>query len=106
MNDSGNIQKILQDAPFEDHFDLNLYTVYDAKTAEFDRPLPFKSHGEAVRSFVMALKNKDTIIGQFPQDYALFHTASFSGQSGIIKPLPAPTEIISGLEAAKIGEKS
>ena len=68
-----------------------MYAVYDEKT-QFHLP-PFTAHNnsDALRQIKRLLFQGESIFQQFPEDYKLYHIASYNDATGVIeskKPVP------------------
>lgn len=61
-----------------------VYSVFDKKTGSWDNPFTARTHGEAERMFSGALKDNQTLIGQYPEDFSLWHVGTFDPVSGIV----------------------
>lgn len=70
--------------------------VFDLATETFARPF-FVSHpGQAMRSFMDELKNKDSELGKHPGDYELFEVGSYDDANGQFTTPPAPVRLLRG----------
>ncbi len=63
---------------------LNLYTIYDAKTHAYDRIMSAQADGEALRIFKDLAVSADHPIGQHPEDYSLFRIGTYDNQTATI----------------------
>lgn len=66
---------------------LNAYSVYDNKALVYGVPFFAPTDGSAIRSFRSAANDKDTTIGNHPNDFSLFHVGGFDDQSGGVSTL-------------------
>lgn len=80
---------------------MKLFSVYDAKAEQYSVPFSERTHESARRSFVVAVRDKETPVGRFPADYALFVVGSFDEETGVVTPAISPTLIFTGVEAAR-----
>lgn len=62
---------------------LNLYSIKDERT-EYNAPFTSKNNAEAERSFATLAQDKETTIGRFPEDYALYLIGNMDMDKGII----------------------
>lgn len=70
---------------------LLLFAVFDSATKLFLPPFECRTIEEAVRRFRATVNHPDAgNIGQFPEDYTLFHLGEFDQQSGEMVSLPTP----------------
>lgn len=78
---------------------MKLFSVYDSKAEMYSAPFVERTHETARRSFLAAVRDDKSAVGQYPHDYALFVIGSFDDTSGVITPAKAPTMVWSGTEA-------
>lgn len=61
-----------------------LYSVFDKKSGSWEKPFAARTHGEAERMFQSAANDKQTIIGQYPEDFSLWCVGNFDPHTGTI----------------------
>lgn len=61
-----------------------IFTVYDSKSEVYSKPFMLKTKGEAMRGFVDVSNDKESAIGQHPEDYSLFEIGEFDDGSANI----------------------
>jgi hypothetical protein len=61
-----------------------MYSVYDAKAATFQSPWFSMNNGTALRSFMEACEDKNTILNRFPDDFMLMNIGTFDDQEGVV----------------------
>jgi len=71
-----------------------IYSVRDSKAEVYLQPFLQKTHGEAERSFLRLAKDDKTNVGQFPEDFDLYHVGSFDDQTGVIENLATPQHVV------------
>lgn len=76
---------------------LIAFSVYDTATETFGRPFFVPHAGAATRSFLDELKNKDSALGQHPNDYELFDCGSFDDQTGTFSATQ-PVRVLRGAD--------
>lgn len=59
-----------------------LYSVHDVKADAFDRPFPATNDAVAVRMFMSACQDANSLMHQHPGDYALYCLGQFDDYSG------------------------
>lgn len=81
-----------------------LYSILDVKANAFGRILEARTDDEAVRTFLMIIQQStgNDLLGQFPQDFALYRLADFNQVTGDLVPDVQPYHLISGLEAVQM----
>lgn len=84
---------------------MKLFSVYDSKGESYSAPFSERTHETARRAFMVAVRDKETPVGRFPDDFALFVVGSFDENTGVITPATAPTIIFTGTEAKREGEE-
>lgn len=57
-------------------------SVFDEATQIFGRPVFVRAQGEALRSFMDEAQNKESAIGQHPNDYELYQMGFFDDGTG------------------------
>ena len=75
-----------------------MYCIFDAAANVFYDPMSYNLVTEALRVFEAILRSKDSNIGMFPQDYALYKIGSFNTISGALIPLKEPSRVVSATE--------
>ena len=63
---------------------FKLFSVYDTKSKLYSHPAFFKTHGEAMRAFMEACKNKESTLGKYPEDFVFFMLGEFDEETGLI----------------------
>lgn len=63
-----------------------MYSVLDKKSGSWESPFCARTHGEAERIISGVVNDPQTIIGQYPEDFSLWHIASFNPVSGEVIP--------------------
>ena len=82
---------------------LHVYSIYDVKSGVFDRLFCLNSDGEAVRVFGDLVNNKETTIGQHPEDFVLYLFGFFDNSEGQLEVTDKKV-IISGPEVWREGD--
>lgn len=75
---------------------LELFTVRDVKAEVYLPPFTFRHKGEAVRAFEQSLQDRNTTMGQFPQDYVLFRLGTYDDVSANFDLHAVPEFIMNG----------
>lgn len=61
---------------------MNMYSIRDIKAGVFSQPF-FAAHDVvAIRMFQGALRSKDTLLSEYPEDYALYRIGVFNERNG------------------------
>ena len=76
---------------------INTYAVYNVVAETFAKPMYIQTDAEAERAFLQACLNKETSLGQFPDDYALFKNGSYNDDNGMHEAR-IPQRMCTGLE--------
>lgn len=69
---------------------LEVFAVYDSTVALYSKPFYSRSKGEALRSWVHIANDSESSIYKNPEDYTLFHMASFEEKTGLFTNLEQP----------------
>lgn len=77
---------------------LEVYSVHDAAVGAFNRPLFFRSRGEAIRSFADAVAVPENGFSRSAKDYAFYHIADFDDMTGKITALELPYRVCGALD--------
>lgn len=82
-------------------FDSRIYSIYDVKSGMYGPAMTFINDQTAIRSFQEMLTTPDSnsLLSLYPADYILFCLGCLNQQTGLIESLPAPMNVISGMEA-------
>lgn len=64
---------------------MNLYAVYDTKAQAYGMLFPCSADGVAMRHFAEKAKDKNSVIGKYPEDHVLFHLGVYDDESGKIE---------------------
>lgn len=75
-----------------------VYSVFDSKISAHLQPMFCLTEGQAIRSFSDAVMDDKTSLFLHPHDYSLFQIGEFDQHSGMLFPLTAPIQIITGSE--------
>lgn len=71
-----------------------IFTVRDTKVNAFDsRLLVQKTTDEALRTFQSIAQDQNTMVGKYPNDFALFELGEFDDASGSFFIHPAPINL-------------
>lgn len=65
-----------------------LYSIYDSKAKLYFRPFTARTRGEALRLFQQAANDKQTQIGEYPEDFILFEIGEFNDSNGNLTAEP------------------
>lgn len=76
---------------------MKLFSILDVKSGIFLRPFTETNTVSAIRGFELAVnKGGDSVIAQYPDDFALMELAHFDDQTGKIESHQAPVNIATG----------
>lgn len=80
---------------------LVVCTIYDSAAGAYAQPLYFRSKGEAIRSFIDAVKDEKGPFARHAKDYTFMQCGVFDDQTGIFEMMDVgkPVPVISALEA-------
>lgn len=80
----------------------NFYQIYDLVAESLiGPPLVEKNKGPAIRAFTDILADKNTTLGQHPDDYELRFIAIQDESTGALQPVTPPQTIATGAEWAE-----
>lgn len=69
---------------------LQIFSLFDKKGGFYTAPFFVRAEGEASRLVAQRANDPQHPIGQFPDDFALYHLGSFDDQSGEMNLMPKP----------------
>lgn len=72
-------------------------SVYDKKTGLYDQPLCVRHVGEAIREWSIVKEDKQTKFGRNPEDFDLYHIASYNEQTAQFENHVPPRHLDSGV---------
>lgn len=78
---------------------FGLYSIKDAKTG-FMTPVLEQGDPAALRNFSAAVNQSDSLLHQYPNDFALYKVANFDTDTGI-DPVLAPILIVDASEVLR-----
>lgn len=78
---------------------VNMYAVYDAKAAVFQKPFFFANDDVAMRAFAGIMANPDDPMARFPEDFVLHEVGSWDDDLGAVIGVETPRSIANGLQA-------
>lgn len=82
--------------------ELKIVAVRDNAIGAFGNPIFVRARGEAMRSFVDEVNNKDSAMNRHPKDYDLFEIGSFDTEHGRITSLEFPEPIAKGSDVISV----
>jgi hypothetical protein len=71
---------------------LKFYSIRDGKSETYNKPFTEVSNGVALRNFMTAMENEDSMIKKYPEDFSLWQVGQFDETTGEI--IPANPECI------------
>ena len=77
---------------------LGIFSVRDAKSETFHRPMPATTKGEALRGFMDEASDPQSIIYKHKEDFFLYQLGHFDETNGMIKPFETPLCLGGALE--------
>lgn len=76
---------------------VNAYCILDTKAKVYNSPYFLINDQVAVRQFQLVIKDPESMISKYPEDYRLYKTGTFDMLTGKIESLDVPLEIAHGL---------
>lgn len=74
--------------------ELSIYSIRDSKANAFLLPWFKKTEPEAVRAFAQLIKDPQSLVATFPEDFDLYETGKYSDVTGLVTPLETPRHIV------------
>lgn len=83
-----------------------MVSVFDKVSGKFGTPVTIDNDASAIRAFKDMVFNKNTLVGQHPEDFILYKVGYFDTDTGVIysKFDKEADVLISGFEANAINE--
>lgn len=84
-------------AKVEEKRDLEVYSIYDNVTQQYNIPSYYMNQFEAIRTTERMFKDprhKESLLVTNSEDYSLFHIGFFDRKTGSIEPLKAPKRVL------------
>lgn len=75
-------------------FSVLVFSVLDVKVGCFSQPVFFKTEALAVRSFTAAVREGNSDLSRFSEDYSLFELGSFDEEKGVFMNNRAPRQVV------------
>nr|QJB19352.1 MAG: nonstructural protein [Microvirus sp.] len=64
-----------------------IFTIYDSKVESYSPPFYARSVAEGIRTITSTLKNAESQLSQYPEDFSLYHIGTFCDESANIELL-------------------
>jgi len=78
------------------------YAVYDKKAEAFMNPFGSRTNGEAIRSFMDAVRDANSPFHKYPEDFYLARIGEWNDATGkLVSADDEPIAIIGGLDCVK-----
>jgi len=74
--------------------ELRAYTIRDTKAEAFGAPFFQKTHGEAERNFTALVRDSQSMLYKFPDDYDLYYLGTYNDADGKFTLLDAPEHLL------------
>lgn len=75
-----------------------IYAVYDKKAMFFSSPMAFDHLPQATRQFEAEVKNTNSQLNHYPEDFALYQIAEYDEMKGLLRSLDTPKHICDASE--------
>lgn len=79
---------------------INVYSLYDGKSAVFAHPFFMANDATALRGFSDAVNGGDGLLSKHPEDFNLYLIGTFDDAVGKLEPL-APVELLATAASLK-----
>lgn len=78
-----------------------IYSIYDVKAGMYGPAMSFVNDATAIRAFqeMICSGDNNSLLALYPADYILFCIGTYDQSAGLLTALPAPNNIISGMQA-------
>lgn len=72
---------------------FKLYSVFDVKATTFAAPFILQNDAIAIRSFAAAVKDPESMLSKYPEDYILYCIGTFDPDSSVIDSFAKPVHL-------------
>lgn len=79
-----------------------VFAIRDVKSDSYGPLVAVASVGIARRTFLEAVRQPNSPLGQYPEDFMLYELGSYDAQSGAIDGLPVPVLVMTAIEALEV----
>lgn len=66
---------------------LMIFALFDHKGASFGTPMVSRTEDEMKREITTHIRNGNSMLADYPEDFTLFHIGDYSASTGEIKPV-------------------
>lgn len=81
---------------------LIMCAVYDIKAESYGRPICVTAKGLAIRAFLDELKNPESSLSRYPDDFRLFELGEYDESTGSFDSLVQPALLMDGATAKSL----
>lgn len=67
---------------------LQAFSIFDAKSGAFSAPFFAFNAAVAQRNVAAGVREGDSLLSRFPEDYQLYHVGSFDDGTGVLQAIP------------------
>jgi len=71
----------------------NVFSVFDSKAGSYAQPFYSPTIGSAIRAFIGAISDPNTMLSKHPSDFSLMHLGSFDDDTGLFTNLQVPLNL-------------
>lgn len=71
----------------------NVFSVFDSKAGSFAQPFYSPTIGSAIRAFIGAIGDPNTMLAKHPGDFSLMHLGAFDDDTGLFTNLQVPLNL-------------
>lgn len=78
---------------------MKYFAIYDEKIQCYQNPVPFRTQGEALRTFMDTVNDHSSehYLNKHPEDYILFEVGEYDEKAGVFKPYEHPISVATAL---------
>lgn len=66
---------------------LEVYCLYDSAIEDYGRPLYAHNDADVIRMCVLSMRNPDSLLSQFPDNFRLYHIGTWVSDTGVFLEL-------------------
>lgn len=69
---------------------VQVYSIYDIKSAVYQQPFFAHKHGQAMRMIMEGIKQGEAMFAKYPEDFRLFAVGEWDDETGTMAELSQP----------------
>lgn len=80
---------------------FKMFSIRDAKGEKYYTPFFKNTHGEAERDFIQTVKDPQTTLNKFPEDFDLYFLGEYDDAKGVFMSLDTPQHLMKAVSVER-----